>query len=122
MPRTIIIGDIHGCFDELQELLAAVVTTADDEIIAIGDIVDRGPQSERVLEFFRDRPRARSIMGNHERKHIRSARGEIPAALSQRIVRDELGERYPQLLAFMQMFPRYLELSDAILVHGFWEP
>src|ERR1043165_2223828 len=122
MARQIIIGDIHGCFDELQALLDAIGPAADDEIIAIGDIVDRGPASERVLEFFRDRRGARSIMGNHERKHIRSARGAIPAALSQKIVRDELAERYETWLAFMATFPRYLDLPNALLVHGFWEP
>jgi serine/threonine protein phosphatase 1 len=122
MSRTIIIGDIHGCFDELGALLESVAPTADDQIIAIGDIVDRGPQNEKVLEFFRDTPNAISIMGNHERKHIRSARGEISPALSQLITREEVGERYGDWLKFMERFPRYMELPEAILVHGFYEP
>ncbi len=121
MSRNIVIGDIHGCFDELVELLDAVAPKADDQIIAIGDIVDRGPDSEKVLEFFCDTSNAVSIMGNHERKHIRSARGETRPALSQLIVRQQLGDRYEEWLAFMETLPRHVELPEAILVHGMFE-
>lgn len=120
--RHVIIGDIHGCYDELQALLDLVAPARDDEIIALGDIVDRGPQSERVLEFFRDTPNATSLMGNHERKHIRAARGEVQPALGQKIVAEQLGERYTDWLAFMATFRRHIELPEAILVHGFFEP
>ena len=91
--RRLIIGDINGCYVELLELLDRAALSAEDEIIALGDIVDRGPDSPRVLEFFRapasprPHPRARSIQGNHERKHLHSFAGEIPAAGSQQITR-----------------------------------
>ena len=120
--KTIVIGDIHGCFDELCELLDLIGPTADDRIIAIGDIVDRGPDSEKVLEFFRDQPNAVSLMGNHERKHLLSARGKVRPALSQKIVKAQLGERYDDWLDFMETLPRHIELPEAILVHGMFEP
>lgn len=122
MTRHIVIGDIHGCFDEFQELLGCVAPTVDDQIIALGDIVDRGPDTEEVLEFFRDTPNAVSLMGNHERKHILSARGSVRPALSQKIVRAQLGDRYEVWLDFMETFPRHIELPEAILVHGMFEP
>jgi len=40
----IIIGDIHGCRTEFEELLDKVGVSAGDEIIALGEIVDRGPE------------------------------------------------------------------------------
>ncbi|GMV97765.1 MAG: hypothetical protein AMXMBFR83_21200 [Phycisphaerae bacterium] len=122
MGRVIVIGDIHGCYDELRALIDAIGPAAGDRIIALGDLVDRGPASERVLEFFRHEPAASSIMGNHERKHVRSERGEIQPAVSQIIVRRELGERYAGWVAFMASFPRHLELPEAILIHGMFEP
>lgn len=61
-------------------------------------------------------------MGNHERKHVRSFRGEIPPALSQIITRQQLGAAYPEAIEFMQTLPRFIELDDALLVHGFFEP
>jgi serine/threonine protein phosphatase 1 len=123
MEKILIVGDIHGCYTELQELLDRVGLSSDDKIIAVGDIVDRGPDSPRVLQFFRECPGAISLMGNHERKHVRSLRGEIEPALSQLITRWQFGEEiYPQAVAFMDTFPRFLELPEVILVHGFFEP
>ena len=121
--KQLIIGDIHGCYTELLDLLDRAGLSDQDEIIAIGDIVDRGPDSPRVLAFFREHPRARSAQGNHERKHVRSWRGEVMPALSQCITRQQVGEEaYPETVAFMDALPRLLELPEAILVHGFWEP
>ncbi len=120
--QSFIIGDIHGCYDELQALLDRAGLSEGDAIIAIGDIVDRGPETPRVVEFFQNTPNAKSILGNHERKHLKSNRGEIKPALSQVISRQQLGNRYLDVVAFMETFPLYLDLPEALLVHGFWEP
>lgn len=120
--KRLVIGDIHGCFAEFQELLDRAELSAEDEIIAIGDFVDRGPDSPRVLDFLRTQPNARAIQGNHERKHLRSARGEVKAALSQRITRQQLGDDYANTLTFFESLPLYLEFPEAHLVHGYWEP
>ena len=61
-------------------------------------------------------------MGNHERKHIRVARGELQPALSQRISQLQLGERYPEALIWLEAFPLFMELPDPILIHGYLEP
>ena len=68
--RKFIIGDIHGCFDELIELTQKVGLTADDLLISLGDIVDRGNKSKDVYEYFLNRPNSIVLIGNHERKHI----------------------------------------------------
>jgi serine/threonine protein phosphatase 1 len=121
--KRLIVGDVHGCFTELMELLSVAGLSAEDEIIAIGDVVDRGPDSPRVLDFFREHSNARSLMGNHERKHVRSFHGEIEPALSQVLTRRQFGEeRYPAAVAFMATFPHFIELHEAILVHAFFEP
>jgi serine/threonine protein phosphatase 1 len=120
--QTLVIGDIHGCWPELQALLDKAGLGAGDSIIALGDVVDRGPETPEVLEFFRRQATARSLMGNHERKHIRGARHEVRLAQSQKIARLQLGEAYLGALAFMETFPLYLELPEALLVHGYLEP
>jgi serine/threonine protein phosphatase 1 len=120
--RIFVIGDIHGCFIEMQRLLDKADLTNDDRIIALGDIVDRGPETPEVLDFFRTQPGASSLMGNHERKHIRSLRGELQPAISQRITSQQLGENYPEAVAWMEILSLYLELPEAILVHGYLEP
>jgi serine/threonine protein phosphatase 1 len=45
--QTLVIGDIHGCYDELQSLLDKVGLTDTDAIISIGDCIDRGPEPPR---------------------------------------------------------------------------
>jgi serine/threonine protein phosphatase 1 len=121
--KRLIVGDVHGCLAEFLNLLQLAALSPQDEIIALGDVVDRGPDSPGVLDFFRKHGNARSLMGNHERKHVRSFRGEIEPALSQVLTRRQLGEeRYPAAVALMATFPHFLELPEAILVHAFFEP
>lgn len=120
--NTFVIGDIHGCTTELQELLDKAGVAEGVRIIALGDIVDRGPDSAQVLDFFSNNPSRLSLMGNHERKHVRGARHEVRLALSQIISREEFGPAYPQALERMGSFPLYIDLPEAILAHGYLEP
>lgn len=74
-PRNIIIGDVHGCIDEFNALLATLAPTPNDTVVFCGDLVDKGPHSAAVVA------RARAlresgipvvlVMGNHEEKHSR---------------------------------------------------
>ncbi len=122
MRRALVIGDIHGCYDELMLLLERAGVTDDDDIIAVGDILDRGPDSPRVLAFFQTQPNARTIRGNHERKHIRSFAGETAVAVSQIITREQIGAAaYPAAVDYLRSLPDYIELDCALIVHGFWQ-
>jgi serine/threonine protein phosphatase 1 len=69
--RTYVIGDIHGCLDELVHLLEALPLDAPDRLIFLGDYVDRGPRSKEVLSYLIYRQQTRSedmifLKGNHE--------------------------------------------------------
>ena len=50
--RRIVVGDIHGCYDELMELLEKVGIGDDDRIVSVGDLITKGPKSKEVLELF----------------------------------------------------------------------
>jgi serine/threonine protein phosphatase 1 len=56
MKNTLIIGDIHGCYDELPALLNKAGLSDGDEVIGIGDVVDRGPETPQVVFFFVPHP------------------------------------------------------------------
>jgi serine/threonine protein phosphatase 1 len=67
--RTLAIGDIHGCATALQRLLEAIAPVADDRIIVLGDMIDRGPDSRDVLEQLLQLKRhcqVDCLLGNHE--------------------------------------------------------
>lgn len=53
MKKTIVIGDIHGCYDEMIALINKIGVTDDDLIVSLGDIVDRGNKSLEVYHFFK---------------------------------------------------------------------
>ena len=120
--NTLVIGDIHGCYNELQALLDKAGLSNGDKIVAVGDIVDRGPETPEVLGFFQNTSRTYALMGNHERKHVRASRGEIQLSLSQRISQFQLAESYPGAVTWMSSLPIFLDLPEAIIVHGYIEP
>lgn len=121
--RTLIIGDIHGCWDEFQDLLDHAGLSDTDQIVSVGDMVDRGPAPARVLTYFQNSPNTSSLMGNHEYKHVRILRGELQPSTSQEIARKQFGEGlYQDAVAFMATLPTYLCLPEVDVVHGFFEP
>lgn len=120
MLRTLIVGDIHGCYDEL---MALVDEACADRVVSVGDMVDRGPASEAVWRFFAETEGAVAILGNHEQKCMRWHHEGLRPALSQRITRKQHGEQaWMQALGWFATLPRWLELDEVTVVHGFWEP
>ncbi|MFK3890191.1 metallophosphoesterase family protein [Sphingomonas sp. NPDC079357] len=83
--RIYAIGDIHGCRDELDRLLAMIDAddaargTAETTLIFLGDLVDRGPDSAgviaRLIALSRARPRVRFLKGNHEELFLHALTG-----------------------------------------------
>ncbi len=73
--RTIVIGDIHGCYDELKDLISTLETEGEynkgiDKLVFLGDYIDRGENSRLVIEFIRNlqenNDNVIALMGNHE--------------------------------------------------------
>ena len=67
--RVIIVGDIHGCCDELRELLE-LHCLPDDTVILAGDLVNKGPKSAEVIRLARAL-RCHAVLGNHELATLR---------------------------------------------------
>jgi hypothetical protein len=71
MGRTFIVGDVHGCSRELEQLLERVRFESGDRLVFVGDVVARGPDSLGVLDIIR-RTGALLVRGNHEDKLLAS--------------------------------------------------
>jgi serine/threonine protein phosphatase 1 len=64
--RDWVVGDIHGCFSVLENALDRVgFDRQNDRLFSVGDLVDRGPDSVRALEFLPE-PWFHAVRGNHE--------------------------------------------------------
>lgn len=70
--RLIVVGDVHGCIDELRELLTKVdyVATGRDRVVFVGDLLDRGPDSAACVRLAQQLD-AVLVMGNHEERALR---------------------------------------------------
>jgi predicted phosphodiesterase len=75
--RVIAIGDIHGCHAEFAELLDRLSPTKDDRLILLGDLVNRGPDSTRVIDLARA-ANAIPLLGNHELRLLNYRRTKNP--------------------------------------------
>ncbi len=76
--RTLAIGDLHGCSRALDALLELVDPTRDDELVLLGDYVDRGPDSRGVLDrviALQQTHRVVALLGNHDQMML-DARGD----------------------------------------------
>lgn len=116
-----IIGDIHGCFDELEELLKKLgyeVTKENNQfnithpeqrkIVFLGDLVDRGPKVPDVLRLVMttvEKGMAICVPGNHDIKLVRFLKGENPKiahGLQESI--DQLGNESPEFKEKVKIF------------------
>lgn len=62
-----VVGDIHGCFSKLEEQLDVLsFDPLTDRLFSVGDLVDRGPECDRVVEFI-NKPWFFPVRGNHEK-------------------------------------------------------
>jgi len=103
----IVFGDIHGCKDQLLELLDKLSKLKRRQLVFLGDYIDRGPDSNGVLTIVR-KLNAICLKGNHEQSllnHIH-VHGSLPASTAQNkipiISRENLEWLKSSLLPFYQ--------------------
>lgn len=87
--RVFAIGDVHGRLDLLDDLLGRIAVDtaqrppAQTQLIFLGDLIDRGPNSagvvERLLSLSRNEPGARFLLGNHEEVFLSVLSGQYDA-------------------------------------------
>ncbi|MDX1435023.1 MAG: symmetrical bis(5'-nucleosyl)-tetraphosphatase [Gammaproteobacteria bacterium] len=119
---TYAIGDVQGCFRELEDLLAAFAyRPGEDRLWFAGDLVNRGPQSLEVLRFVADLgDRASVVLGNHDLNLLAVASGvrkARPSDTLDAVLGAADGAALVDWLADRPMLLRDAEL-DCVLVHA----
>ena len=84
----LVVGDVHGCLDELQELHQLAVEANDNRqfeyVILVGDLVNKGPHSAEVVQFVQEQDRWLSVRGNHDNAALLGALSEEKRASDSR--------------------------------------
>lgn len=117
--RLIAIGDVHGCYDELVELLERVAPSARDTVVSVGDMVRKGPSAARCLDLWRERGYL-AVRGNNEITLLAHARPILRFFAHED--RDVL--RHRRLLNQIRAWPLAIDFQNAgvAIVHGGFLP
>jgi serine/threonine protein phosphatase 1 len=137
--RTIAIGDIHGCYELLIELVERriIFNPAEDRLIFLGDYLDRGTGSKEVVEFVTELKQNYPgqivlLKGNHEELALRAllCSGDEKACASDRMLWYLNGGRATvdnwggienarnTLIPFIRSLDLYYETETHIFVHA----
>ncbi len=115
--RTLIIGDIHGCYDELSSLIEKFNPDSSDKIYCVGDVINRGPFSDKCIKLVKELSII-TVMGNHEYWYIKSWPFSDNSVTSFNFRRLEIEDH----LEWMKSLPYYIITNDFIVVHAGFDP
>ncbi len=120
---TYAIGDIQGCYDSLQALLAQLDLQPDDVLWLCGDLVNRGPKSAEVLRWaIAQGDRLVSVLGNHD-MHLLAAAEGARVAKPRDTYQDVLeADDRDQLLDWLRRRPFLHRADGHVLVHAGLHP
>ena len=121
--RRIVVGDLHGCYDELMELLEKIGIGDDDRVICVGDLITKGPKSKEVLELFMTDARFSTVIGNHDLALRRKWNGEdIELKSAQKEAHKELRGEKDAYASFFNRMPFWIDLGSHLVVHAGLRP
>ncbi|HVV50881.1 MAG TPA: metallophosphoesterase, partial [Polyangia bacterium] len=119
--RTIFVGDVHGCLEELLALLARAGRTPADRVVLVGDLVAKGPDSAGVVRWARE-SQVDAVLGNHDAHLLRAAHADVQVRSGHRAIAETLSDAD---LAWLEARPLWLRIAgapagapDVLAVHG----
>jgi serine/threonine protein phosphatase 1 len=123
MMKRYVIGDIHGCYKQLFELVHHINRHANGDpyrMIFVGDYVDRGPDSKGVIAFLSSLQKDGHVclMGNHEDMLLS---GDMEYA-EQTLISFGTTEIPGYALEWMRSLPKFYEDETIIVAHGGAQP
>ncbi len=130
MAGTFVIGDIHGAFKALQQLIERINLQENDQLIFLGDYVDGWSQSAEVIDFLMALEKQRScifLKGNHDAwceawlagetpEHVWLMHGGISTVESYRRLTDR--QKATHLAFFRRMQSWYIDDQNRLFIHA----
>ncbi len=115
-----LIGDVQGCCDALEQLLVRLdFSPSRDELVILGDLVNRGPRSLAVLErLMAWGTSARCVLGNHDLHLLAVAHGIRPASRGDTLHEVLASPQRAALLDWLRQRPLALQAHGWLMVHA----
>jgi diadenosine tetraphosphatase ApaH/serine/threonine PP2A family protein phosphatase len=121
--RTIVVGDLHGCYDELTDLLDKLNFGLHDRLVAVGDLIVKGPKNHQILDLFLSDHRFTSVLGNHDRALLQLWRGEQRKfTKAQEETARELEFARDKYESYLSSLPAQIDLGSHLVVHAGLRP
>jgi len=120
--RLIAVGDIHGCHIEFAEMLELLELQGGDRLVLLGDLVNRGPDSNRVIDLARAAG-STSLLGNHELRLLKYRRTGDRKYIKERDL-ETFDRLRPEDWAYLESMPLTFEEPElnTVFVHGGFLP
>lgn len=125
--RQFVIGDVHGYYQGLLDLLSLLDLGRSDQVYFLGDLIDRGPDSSKVVDFVIEQSYS-CLLGNHEQLMVAALANLSPnssvlqmwlqAGGSETLQSYSSKQHLWEHLAWFKTLPSYLDLGDYWLVHA----
>ena len=113
-----IIGDVHGCHNELEDLLDQIdVNPSVDNILFIGDLINKGPNSLAVVERYRSL-QATSLLGNHELRLRNQADGLAERDGNWKRIQEEFGKDFDTFIEDIRGWKPFARHGKVLAVHA----
>lgn len=129
--RRIVIGDVHGHYEGLMNLLEAIAPSSEDQVYFLGDIIDCGPLSSYVVDFVKQN-NYQCLLGNHEQMLldiVANAGAPVPAMQAwlygggqATLASYEEGIIPKEHFDWFKSLPTHLDLGDVWLTHAGVDP
>ncbi len=118
---TYVIGDVQGCFEELQKLLTRVnYQSGRDHLWFAGDLINRGPRNVEVLELVMSEPNVQCVLGNHDLHFLAIATRQQTLNRSDTIEDLLNSPRLDEYIGYLRHLPilYYADTANVALVHA----
>lgn len=117
---TYVIGDIQGCFDCFERLLASVnFKPGPDQLWSVGDLINRGSDNLATLRwFYQHRDHVKVVLGNHDLHLLAVAAGLVEAGRSDNFQDILAAPDRDTLLTWLQQQPLFYRDGNDVLVHA----
>ena len=116
---TYVVGDIQGCFESLEMLLADIGFGAADRLWCVGDLINRGPDSLAVLRFVRGLgERFACVLGNHDLHFLAMVYGGHPHRATDTMEALLAAPDCQALADWLRHQPLFIEAGGSVVVHA----